>query len=72
MKFVEKKNKELYKNAADVPDDDFFTNDEVKEEANTESQKEDKKTIPRGPRAFVDTVVFGTERMPCVFCDPCV
>ena len=37
---VEKKNKELYKNAADVPDDDFFTNDEVKEEANTESQKE--------------------------------
>lgn len=40
---VEKKNKELYKNAADVPDDDFFTNDEVKEEANTESQKEDNK-----------------------------
>ena len=34
---VEKKNKELYKNAADVPDDDFFTNDEVKEEANTEN-----------------------------------
>lgn len=43
---VEKKNKDsntLYKNAADVPDDDFFTNDEVKEEANTESQKEDNK-----------------------------
>ena len=40
---VEKKNKELYKNAAYVPDDDFFTNDEVKEEANTESQKEDNK-----------------------------
>lgn len=40
---VEKKNKELYKDAADVPDDDFFTNDEVKEEANTESQKEDNK-----------------------------
>ena len=40
---VEKINKELYKNAADVPDDDFFTNDEVKEEANTESQKEDNK-----------------------------
>ena len=40
---VEKKNKELYKNAADVPDDDFFTYDEVKEEANTESQKEDNK-----------------------------
>ena len=37
---VEKKNKDsntVYKNAADVPDDDFFTNDEVKEEANTES-----------------------------------
>lgn len=43
---VEKKNKDsntVYKNAADVPDDDFFTNDEVKEEANTESQKEDNK-----------------------------
>lgn len=43
---VEKKNKDsntLYRNAADVPDDDFFTNDEVKEEANTESQKEDNK-----------------------------
>ena len=43
---VEKKNKDsntLYKNAADVPDDDFFSNDEVKEEANTESQKEDNK-----------------------------
>lgn len=43
---VEKKNKDsntLYKNAADVPDEDFFTNDEVKEEANTESQKEDNK-----------------------------
>lgn len=43
---VEKKNKDsntLYKNAADVPDDDFFTNDEVKEEANIESQKEDNK-----------------------------
>lgn len=43
---VEKKNKDsstLYKDAADVPDDDFFTNDEVKEEANTESQKEDNK-----------------------------
>ncbi len=43
---VEKKNKDsntLYKNAADVPDDDFFANDEVKEEANTESQKEDNK-----------------------------
>lgn len=42
---VEKKNKDsntLYKNAADVPDDDFFTNNEVKE-ANTESQKEDNK-----------------------------
>lgn len=39
---VEKKNKELYKNAADVPDDDFFTNNEVKE-TNTESQKEDNK-----------------------------
>ena len=37
-----------------------------------EISKEDKKTIPRGPRAFVDTVVFGTERIPCVFCDPCV
>ena len=42
------------------------------EEKEKESQKEDKKTIPRGPRAFVDTVVFGTERIPCVFCDPCV
>jgi len=43
---VEKKNKDsntLYKNAADVPDDDFFSDDEVKEEANTESQKEDNK-----------------------------
>lgn len=43
---VEKKNKDsntLYKNAADVPDDDFFTNDGVKEKANTESQKEDNK-----------------------------
>lgn len=43
---VEKKNKDsntLYKNAADVPDDNFFTNDEVKEKANTESQKEDNK-----------------------------
>lgn len=42
---VEKKNKDsntLYKNAADVPDDDFFTNNEVKE-TNTESQKEDNK-----------------------------
>lgn len=42
---VEKKNKDsntLYKNAGDVPDDDFFTNNEVKE-ANTESQKEDNK-----------------------------
>ena len=43
---VEKKNKDsntLYKNAADVSDDDFFTNDEVKEEASTESQKKDNK-----------------------------
>ena len=80
---VNQENKTVIKDSEgkEVESSEDLTDDKIKEKGYTkeeipynsqESQKEEKKTIPRGPRAFVDTVVFGTERMPCVFCDPCV